>query len=161
STLFFAVMNGLMVVIVLQVQLGQGSDVLTAGLTLLPWSAAMAVASWVAGTRLVPSYGDRVMFAGLATLLAGILAAIAVYHAVRPGAYPWALLPALAVAGAGNGLFTVPFFTTALSRVRPHETGSAAGLLNAVQQFGGTLGVAVLGTAFFHTFAPRSHVTRG
>ena len=100
STLFFAVMNGLMVVIVLQTKLGQGSDVLTAGLTLLPWSAAMAVASWIAGTRLVPRYGDRVMFAGLAALLAGILAAIAVYHAVRPGAYPWALLAALSLGGA-------------------------------------------------------------
>jgi hypothetical protein len=41
--------------------------------------------------------------------------------------------------------FTVPFFSTALHRVRPHETGSAAGLLNAVQQLGGTLGVALLG----------------
>lgn len=65
--------------------------------------------------------------------------------------------------GAGNGLFTVPFFTTALSRVRAHETGSAAGLLNAVQQFGGTLGVAVLGTAFLHRFAAdvRSHLGAG
>jgi predicted MFS family arabinose efflux permease len=43
------------------------------------------------------------------------------------------------------GTFTVPFFTAALHRVRPHETGSAAGLLNAVQQLGGTVGVALLG----------------
>ncbi|MFF7410074.1 hypothetical protein [Streptomyces lydicus] len=45
----------------------------------------------------------------------------------------------------------MPFFTTALGRVRPHETGSAAGLLNAAQQLGGTLGVALLGTVFLHT----------
>ncbi|MGI8815043.1 MAG: hypothetical protein ACR2G2_07085 [Pseudonocardia sp.] len=64
STLFFAVMNGLMLVIVLHLQLGLGRDVLTAGLTLLPWSAGSAVASWVAGSRLVPRYGPRVMFAG-------------------------------------------------------------------------------------------------
>ncbi|WP_242614265.1 MFS transporter [Actinomadura roseirufa] len=149
STLFFAVMNGLMVVIVLQVQLGLGRDVLTAGLTLLPWSGAMAVASWTAGTHLVPRWGSRVMFAGLGVLLAGILAAIAVYGASGPGGYPWPLLGPLALAGVGNGLFTVPFFTVALSRVRPHETGSAAGLLNAVQQFGGTLGIALLGSVFF------------
>ncbi|MDN3358743.1 hypothetical protein [Actinomadura sp. DC4] len=30
--------------------------------------------------------------------------------------------------------------------MRPHETGSAAGLLNAVRQLGGTLGVALLGS---------------
>ncbi|MDL4814807.1 MFS transporter [Actinomadura opuntiae] len=148
STLFFAVMNGLMVVVVLQIQLGLGRDVLNAGLTLLPWSAAMAAASWLAGARLVPRFGPRLMFAGLAIMLAGVGAAIAAYHAY-PHSYPWPLLGALAVAGAGNGLFTVPFFTAALSRVLPQETGSAAGLLNAVQQFGGTLGIAVLGTAFF------------
>ncbi|XVQ86589.1 hypothetical protein ACQP2K_03950 [Microbispora siamensis] len=47
--------------------------------------------------------------------------------------------------------------------MRAHETGSAAGLLNAVQQFGGTLGVAVLGTAFLHRFTAgvRSHVDAG
>jgi predicted MFS family arabinose efflux permease len=64
----------------------------------------------------------------------------------------WTSLGGLALGGVGLGLFTVPFFTTALSRVRPHETGSAAGLLNAVQQLGATLGVAVLGTAFLHGY---------
>lgn len=155
SMLFFAVMNGLMVVVVLQLQLGLGRGVLSAGLTLLPWSAAMGVASLVAGTRLVPRYGSRVMFAGLAVMAAGLLGAVAVYHSAGSG-FPWPLLPALAVAGAGNGLFTVPFFTTALSRVRPAETGSAAGLLNAVQQLGATLGTAVLGTAFLHRLAAAS-----
>jgi MFS family permease len=58
------------------------------------------------------------------------------------------LLGALAVAGLGVGLFTTPLFTLALHNVRGHETGSAAGLLNAVQQLGATLGVAALGTVF-------------
>lgn len=149
SVLFFAVMNGLMLVIVLQLQLGVHADVLTAGLTLLPWSCGLAVSSWVAGAYLVPRYGAKVMFAGLATLLAGILGAIAIYATSSPAAYPWPLLPPLAVSGLGLGLFTVPFFTTALQRVRPQETGSAAGLLNAVQQLGGTLGIALLGSVFF------------
>lgn len=148
STLFFAAMNGLMVVVVLQVQLGQGRGVLSAGLTVLPWSAAMGVASLVAGVRLVPRHGSSVMFLGLAVMAAGLLGAVAAYHSARPQGFPWLLLPALAAAGAGTGLFTVPFFTTALSRVRPHETGSAAGLINAVQQVGTTLGTAVLGTVF-------------
>jgi predicted MFS family arabinose efflux permease len=151
STLFFAVMTGLMLVIVLQLQLGLHADVLTAGLTLLPWSCGLAVSSWDAGTRLVPRHGARVMFAGLATLLAGTLAAIAVYATSPPTSYPWPLLAPLAVSGLGLGLFTVPFFTTALRRVRPHETSLAAGLLNAVQQLGGTLGSALLGSVFFHT----------
>ncbi|MBE1500957.1 MFS family permease [Amycolatopsis lexingtonensis] len=143
SLLFFAAMTGLMQVVPMQLQLGLGADVRTAGLTLLPLSAGLAVSSWFAGTRLVPRFGARVMFGGLALLLLGILAAIAVYASV-PG-YPWPLPIALALCGLGMGTFTVPFFTAALARVRPHETGSAAGLLNAVQQLGGTLGVALLG----------------
>ncbi|MEU8781298.1 MFS transporter [Streptomyces sp. NPDC048637] len=151
STLFFTVMNGLMLVVVLQVQLGLGRGVLAAGLTLLPWSAAMAVSSWLAGTRLVPRYGPKVMFAGLAVMLAGLAGAIGAYGTAQPDAYPWPLLGALAVTGLGNGLFTVPFFTTALARVQPQETGSAAGLLNAVQQLGASLGTAILGAAFLHS----------
>ena len=52
---------------------------------------------------------------------------------------------ALALIGIGQGVFAVPFFTTALHRVRPPETGSAAGLLNAVQQLGATLGTIIAG----------------
>jgi EmrB/QacA subfamily drug resistance transporter len=142
SVLFFAVMNGLMLVVVLHLQLDQGRSVLSSGLTLLPWSGGLAVSSWFAGRYL----GSRSAFAGLALLLVGILAGIACYRFVP--ASPWPLLGALAIGGVGLGLFTVPFFTTALSHVRPHETGSAAGLLNAVQQLGATLGIALLGAVF-------------
>ncbi|MFE6778237.1 MFS transporter [Streptomyces sp. NPDC057702] len=154
SVLFFAVVGGLTLVVVLQMQLGLRRGVLSAGLTLLPWSAAMAVSSWVAGAWLVPRYGARVMTAGLLTLLAGVVSAAVVYATSPPTPYPWPLLPALAVAGVGQGLYAVPFFATALHRVRPHQTGSAAGLLNAVQQLGGTVGVALLGSLFLHAATP-------
>ncbi len=148
STAFFAVTNGLMTVIVLQLQLGLGAGALKAGLTLAPWSAGLAVASWVAGAHLVGRYGHRVMSLGLAVLLAGAIAAVAVYHAADPHTYPTPLLFALAVVGIGVGLFSPAFFTIALRPLRPQEIGSAAGLLNAVQQLGATLGVAVLGSVY-------------
>lgn len=145
STLFFAVMNAVMITVVLHLELGLDRGPLTAGLTLLPWSATLAAGSWAAGTYLVPRYGTRVMHAGIATLAIGLAAAVLAYRASAPDAYPAALPFALAVAGLGIGLFTPPFFTAALRGVGPQETGSAAGLLNAVQQLGGTLGVAVVG----------------
>ncbi|MFI1996954.1 MFS transporter [Actinoplanes sp. NPDC020271] len=153
SVLFFAVVNGLTLVVVLHLQLGLGLDVLPAGLSLLPWSAAMAVASWVAGTRLVPRYGARVMYAGLVALSAGTVLAATIYQFGSAGAFPRLVLAGFVVLGAGQGLFAVPFFTTALHRVHPQETGSAAGLLNAVQQLGATLGTAVLGTVFLRITA--------
>jgi hypothetical protein len=42
-----------------------------------------------------------------------------------------------------------PFFDIVLAGVEQHETGSASGTLTAVQQLGGALGIAVLGTVFF------------
>ncbi len=139
STLFFAVMTGLQLVVVLHLQLDEGKSVLATGLTLLPWSGGLAVSSFVAGRWLMSRLGTKIAYAGLALLLADL-------------AVGWTSLGGLALGGVGIGLFTVPFFTTALSRVRPHETGSAAGLLNAVQQLGATLGTAVLGSAFLHDY---------
>ncbi|MET7299983.1 MFS transporter [Embleya sp. NPDC005575] len=148
STLFFAVMNGVMITVVLHLELGLGNGPLTAGLTLLPWSAGLAVASWAAGSHLVPRYGTRVLHAGIATLAAGIATAALAYRATPADDYPLGLPFALALAGLGVGLFTAPFFTAALRHVSPQETGSAAGLLNAVQQLGGTLGVAIVGGVY-------------
>ncbi|MCX4804468.1 MFS transporter [Streptomyces sp. NBC_01214] len=150
STAFFAVTNGLMMVIVLQLQLGLGIDVLDAGLTLAPWSVGLAVASWVAGAHLIPRLGHRTMYLGLAVFLAGALAAIAVYHSAAPAAYPSRLLVALGVIGVGAGLFSPAFFSISLHPLKPQEIGTAAGLLNAVQQLGATLGVAVLGSIYLN-----------
>ncbi|MGW3030637.1 MFS transporter [Streptomyces sp. NPDC001178] len=154
STCFFAVTNGLLTVVVLQLQLGAGVGVLKAGLTLAPWSVGLAGASWIAGARLVGRYGRRVMSLGLGVLLSGALSAIVVYRTADAGSYPTPLLFALGVVGLGVGLFTPAFFTIALKPLRPQEIGSAAGLLNAVQQLGATLGVAVLGSAYLGGTGP-------
>ncbi|MGC4982542.1 MFS transporter [Streptomyces sp. DT193] len=145
SALFFAVMNAVMITVVLHLELGLHDGPLTAGLTLLPWSVGLAAGSWAAGAHLVTRYGTHILHAGLVVLAIGLAAAVLAYRAADPGAYPAVLPAALAVAGLGTGLFTPPFFSSALSGVGPQETGSAAGLLNAVQQLGGTLGVAVVG----------------
>ncbi|MBB4683508.1 MFS transporter [Amycolatopsis jiangsuensis] len=150
STLFYAVMQGLLQVFVLHAQLIEHAGALTTGLRLLPWSVAMGLAAVVAGNWLVPRAGGSVMYTGLAVLLAGVVTVL-----LAPDALP----VALAVVGAGIGLFTAPFFTTALAKVRPEENGSAAGLLNAVQQFGGTLGVAALGSLFFTSGAGTALLT--
>jgi MFS family permease len=61
--------------------------------------------------------------------------------------YPQVLL-ALALVGIGNGTAFVPMTATALAGVAPEDAGAASGLVNVMQQLGGTLGVAVLVTIF-------------
>ena len=47
----------------------------------------------------------------------------------------------------------MPVFSIILAGVSDREVGSASGLLNALQQLGGTIGVAVSGTLFFELLA--------
>jgi hypothetical protein len=42
-----------------------------------------------------------------------------------------------------------PLFDIVLSSIDDRAVGSASGVLTAVQQFGGAIGVAVIGTIFF------------
>ena len=62
----------------------------------------------------------------------------------------------LLVAGLGMGMVFVPLFDIILGGLADHEVGSASGVLQAVQQLGMSLGVAVFGTVLFGAlgFAP-------
>jgi hypothetical protein len=61
----------------------------------------------------------------------------------------WKLSPALLLTGFGAGLVFVPLFDFILGDATTDEVGTGAGMLNAVQQFAGAIGVAALGTVFF------------
>ena len=47
------------------------------------------------------------------------------------------------------GMVFVPMFDVILAGVLPAQLGSASGLLEAIQQFGMSLGIAVVGTVLF------------
>lgn len=57
-------------------------------------------------------------------------------------------MPGVLIVGLGMGLMIAPLFDFILAGVDDHEVGSASGVLNAVQQLGSAVGVAVLGTLF-------------
>jgi MFS family permease len=61
----------------------------------------------------------------------------------------WTLLPGQLVAGMGMGIALPPLFDFILAGVSQDEVGSASGVLNAVQQLGGALGIAIVATIFF------------
>jgi MFS family permease len=68
------------------------------------------------------------------------------------------------VLGLGMGFVFGPLFNVILAGVREHEVGSASGTLNAIQQLGNSIGVAVLATIFFsiveHGYASSTAMTR-
>lgn len=118
---------------------------LKSGFAFLPFSGGIIVAA-VAASRLLPRLGPRpLMVVGFVAATAGAA------YLTRLGlhsAYVTAVLPSEVVMSLGLGLVFVPLSSTSLIGVEPSDTGVASGLLNATQQVGGSLGVALLNTVF-------------
>ena len=130
-----------------------GYSALRSGVAYLPMMAAIMVMSG-ASAQLVPLIGARpLLIAGSATATGGMfwLSRISEH-----GHYATGLLGPTLVAGAGLGMLFLPLSVVALSRVREADAGVASSLLNAGQQVGGSIGLAVLGTVAWTTFADSS-----
>jgi MFS family permease len=68
------------------------------------------------------------------------------------GSFVTHLLPGYLLVGVGMGFSFIPMSIAALAGVEPQEAGLASGLINASQQIGGALGVAIAATvAFTHS----------
>ena len=72
-----------------------------------------------------------------------------VHRPLGGGITVWKLTPALFLTGFGSGLVFVPIIDFVLGDASADEVGTGAGMVNAVQQFAGAIGVAALGTVFF------------
>src|SRR4051812_6938203 len=148
ALVFFAGMIGLMLVFTLYLQLGQGFSAIGAGLALVPWSLGTAVGAGVGAGALGPKLGRPTLHLGLIVMLGGILGMLAVVHH-QHDVSAWALAGPELLAGIGMGAMLAPLFDFVLAGVDDHEVGSASGVLNAMQQLGGAIGIAVIGTLFF------------
>ena len=150
---FFTAITGFSLVLTVYLQIGLGYSPLKAGLTALPQAAGSVAGFIVSGAGLATKRGRTCIHIGTATMAAGILAVILTLNVAAIPVTPWELAPALAVMGIGMGLVLAPFFDIVLAGVEPHETGSASGTLTAVQQFGSSLGIALMGSIFFGLLA--------
>jgi predicted MFS family arabinose efflux permease len=114
-----------------------------AGVAFLPFALGVIVAAGLA-TPLVPKVGPRVVISsGLLVAGGGMLwlTQIGVHTS-----YWTHLLPQLIVMSLGMGLAFPALSSTALTKVRPEDSGVASSLLNASQQVGASLGAALLNT---------------
>lgn len=146
--LFGLVPSAFFFVLALYLQEGRGYSALFSGVVFVAvgvgYFAAMLVAQQVAA-RL----GRQVLAAGAVLVAVG---AVALAEAAG-GSSSLALLPGLALVGAGIGLVLVPLSAEVMGDVPAVEAGAAAGVLATAQQVGGALGVAVVGVVFFDAVA--------
>jgi EmrB/QacA subfamily drug resistance transporter len=145
---FFSAMMGMGLILSLFTQLGLGYSPLKSGLTGLPQAVGVMIGFGLA-QPLNARLGRTVMHIGIGVMMLAFGGFIATISLAGDGISPWSMLPSLAFIGVGMGLAMAPFFDMVLAGVDPQESGSASGTLTAVQQIGGSLGVAVLGTVFF------------
>jgi EmrB/QacA subfamily drug resistance transporter len=146
---FFAGMIGLMLVFTLYLQLSQDYSAIEAGLAMIPWSLGTAVGAGVGAGVLGPKFGRPTLHGGLAVMLLGVLGMIAVVGSAAGDVSALNLAGPEVLAGIGMGAMLAPLFDFVLAGVDDHEVGSASGVLNALQQLGGAIGIAVIGTVFF------------
>ncbi len=144
---FSIAFGGFMFVIAVALQQGLAMGPASAGLSLAPMAAAFFAAS-LAGPRLVRRFGSRVVTAGGLIQTVGVVLLVATVWHAWPDLGLLGLLPAMAVAGFGQGLQLPVLFRIVLSDVPADRAGVGGGVMTTTQQASLALGVATLGTLF-------------
>ncbi|MFF0338506.1 DHA2 family efflux MFS transporter permease subunit [Kribbella sp. NPDC004875] len=133
----------------------RGDSALEAGVHFLPMGGA-AILGAVLASQLVQRLGTRtVQLAGAVLSVTGLLL---LSQADATGSYSSELLPGLIIFGFGIIGVGVPGQISAVSEVRPAEAGAASGVVNAMYQVGGALGLAIVTTlSISHTTHELTH----
>jgi len=120
-----------------------GYSALETGFAFLPFSFGIVVAAQV-GSTLIARMDPRWIAGVGAALAAGGMFGFTQLE-VDSG-YATHLLPYILLLSFGMGLIFVPLTLTAVSGVADEDSGVGSAVLNTVQQIGGAIGLALLGT---------------
>jgi EmrB/QacA subfamily drug resistance transporter len=145
---FIGAMGGMMIALNVMYQTGLGFSPLGSGLATVS-IPVFAIGGSITSSLLLPKIGRTTMHIGLPTMAVGLVVVDLVLNSAGGGVSAWELAAPLALTGFGMGMVFVPMFDVILAGVEPHEIGSAAGLLESVQQLAMSLGIAIVGTVLF------------
>lgn len=145
--LFFAGSTGVQLIFTLFLQIGEGFSAGQAGLGTLPLAIGSGIGGAVSGAILADRLGRGALQIGAVLQLAG---ALLLRFLVVPGDFSiWQAIPGLLIGGVGQGMVVAALFNIILAAVDDEESGSASGVLSAVQSVSASVGVALFGTIFF------------
>ena len=148
TALLFSGIPGFFLIMALFLQNGFGLTPLQSGLTTMPFSFGVLAASLVAGRMGNRVLRSRIAVGGMSVALGMGSLWIVVAQLENEIVISAFILPLL-LAGFGLGTAISPLFNTILSSVSGPDSGSASGTLQAFQQVGGAMGVAIVGQIFF------------
>jgi EmrB/QacA subfamily drug resistance transporter len=120
-----------------------GYSALKTGFAFLPFSFGIVVAAQLASTLIARMDPRWISGAGAAIAAGGMFG----FTQLEVGSsYAAHLLPYILLLSFGMGLIFVPLTLTAVSGVADEDSGVGSAVLNTVQQIGGAVGLALLGT---------------
>jgi len=149
ALVYFAAMVSIFFTMSLLWQGGLGHTALESGFLVLPFALATAVFS-SQSTKWAAKLGRNVLVIGAALLVIGLgVTWLVLKDVTGPDLTAWVLLPGLAIAGAGNGIFLAPNVQFIVATVDNSEAGAASGVVQTMQRLGAAIGVAVIGSILF------------
>lgn len=149
NLIFEMAMIGFFLTFTLLIQIGFGFSALHAALTGIPTAVGIGLTMALAGEKVVPKMGRYALTTGAAVMAVGLGMTLWVMHRYVGTVHSWQLIAPLLVVGVGMAFVFGSLFAAVLNGVDAKHAGSASGVLNAVQQVGGAIGVAVIGVIFF------------
>jgi hypothetical protein len=147
---FFALL-GFIFLVTQYFQVVRGYSPLGTGVRLLPVAASVGVAA-VAGTRLAVRVGNKVIVGGGMALFCAALAWISTFSQVTSYAI---IAASMVVLGTGMGFTQAPATEAIMGAVPAQKAGIASAVNGATRLFGGTLGVAVIGSVAASLYTSR------
>ncbi|MFJ8043079.1 MFS transporter [Kitasatospora sp. NPDC096147] len=137
-------MFGLFLFLTYYLQVIKGYSPVMAGVSFLPMTAAIIIASTGFAARMMTRVPSRnLVVPGLLLAAAGMAWLI---NLKVDSSYLTMVLPSELLLGFGMGLIFMPTMSLATLGVAPNETGAASAVINTAQQVGGSIGTALLNT---------------
>lgn len=148
-TLFFSGIAGVMFMLAVFLQSGFGFTPLSAGLAMVPQPVGVMTASLIT-SRLGSKWLDGRVSVGALMLFAGMCLLRHVIGTAESTLAAFDFLVPLLITGLGMGTAIVALFQSVLSRVSGQDAGAGSGILQAFQQVGIIIGIALIGQIFFN-----------
>jgi DHA2 family multidrug resistance protein-like MFS transporter len=152
SVAFFSLF-GFIFLITQYFQFVKGYSTLSAGVHTLPFAVVAAIFTPLAavvalriGSRVVVSVGLLLMGGGLA---------VAAFNSQANTVYWGPIVVSMVLLALGLSSITAPTAEAVMGSVPDEQRGAAAGVNNTTRELGGTLGVAVFGSIFASSYAPK------
>lgn len=145
---FFSGIPGLFMVLALFLQSGFGLTPFESGIATTPFPLGILVASAVV-SRLGVRFMRQRLIAGMVLLIAAMFLLRQAILAVSGQLISTDFFLPLFLSGVGAGVVISVIFQTVLSGVPRRDSGSGSGGLQAFQQMGAAIGVAIVGQIFF------------